>query len=464
MKRTVITKYLFLSLLAASALVTSCSNNSEIGNTLIGNKIDIVTVDNFKLSDTKNVENTRVQSRTIVQLLGAINAGEYGNFYSDFVTQFMPSSQIDTTGVIVDNLTLRMSISKKGGYVGDSIAPMGLTVYELTRNLQYPIYSDFGSQVANYYDPSRPIGSKIYTMTTAGLNDTLKALSYVDIEIPLGKQLGERLFNLYKKDQNNYLIPSLFAKEFHGLYVRSTYGQGRVAKIGATVMYLDYHVNTKNDAGRDTTIYSQGTYYAVSPEIITNNNISYAMSQNLRQRSVKGEKLLVAPTGLDIEFRFPINDILSAYKTGGNNMAVVNSLTFTLPADTIGNNYGITPPAKVLMVRSDKKDYFFANNLIPDNITSFLGTYNSTKACYEFPDMRSWLSDRLKNGPASPDESLYTITPVTVNVETNQTSSYYGTTTTTISSVVPYVENPSMVRISPQDAKISLSYSKQSIK
>lgn len=445
--------------------IAACDNNDEIGSTIIADEVEIITESDFNVTG-KTLRNPKVQSRTIVQLLGSINAGEYGNFYSDFVTQFMPAASIETEGVTVDGLTLRMAIPRSTGYVGDTLIPMGLEVYELTKPLGYPIYSDFGEEVSDYYNPTQPIASKIYNFNTAGLSDSVKALSYIDIPVELPKELGEKLFNIYTENSENYLIPELFSQKFPGLYVKSTYGDGRVIKIGATIMTLSYHVNTINDAGRDTTYFNVGNYYAVSPEIITNNNIRYEMSQELTDKFEAGENLLVAPTGLDIEIEFPINDIRATYLAGAGKLAVINSLSFTLPVEEIENDYGITPPPYVLMVRSDKKDEFFAQNLITNNLTSFLGTYNSTSKQYEFPDMRGYLTDRVKNGEATPEEYTFTLTPVTVNTESNGSSSYYyyGTTTTTVSSIVPYVETPAMAKILLDEAKINLSYSKQTLK
>jgi len=451
---------------------TACDNSDEIGSSIISDEISIVTDSSTDegsdfIVTGKTIRNPKVQSRTIVQLLGSINAGEYGSLYSDFVTQFMPSAKIETEGVTVDGLTLRMAIPKSNGYVGDTLIPMGLEVYRLTKPLEYPIYSNFGQEVNDYYNDTEPIASKIYNFNTAGLSDSIKALSYFEIAVDLPREMGQQLFDIYKENPENYLIPERFAGKFPGLYVKSTFGDGRVVKIGATIMSLKYHVDTKNDAGRDTTYYNEGNYYAVSPEIITNNNIEYKISQALNDRFNAGENLLVAPIGLDIEIDFPINNILNKYLAGAGKLAVINSLSFSLPVEEIENTYGITPPPYILMVQSDKKDEFFAKNQITDNLTSFLGTYNSTTKQYEFPDMRGYLTDRVKKGDAQPNEIKFTLTPVTVNTESNSSSNYYyyyGTTTTTVSSIVPYVETPAMAKILLEDAKITLSYSKQTLK
>lgn len=453
------------TLALASMAIVSCDNNGDIGSSIITDQISIVTEDDFSITG-KSVPNEKIQSRTTVQLLGSINATEYGSLYSDFVTQFMPAASIETEGVVVDGLTLRLAIPKSTGCVGDTIIPMGLQVYELTENLQYPIYSSFGDQVDNYYDATKPIANKIYNFNTAGLSDSVKALAYFEIPVELPQSLGQKLFDIYKENSDNYVIPSLFAKKFHGLYVRSSYGDGRVVKIGANMMSLKYHIDGKTDAGKDTTYNYVGDYYAVSPEIITNNNITYTMSASLQDRYENGENLLVAPIGLDMEISFPINQIREKYLEGAGKIAVINSLSFSLPVEEIDNDYSITPPPYILMVRSDKKYEFFEKNQITDNLTSFLGTYDSTNKCYTFPDMRGYLTDNIKNGEASVADYTFTLTPVTVNFETESSSSYYyyGTTTTTISSIVPYVETPVMVKILLNEAKISLSYSKQTIK
>lgn len=453
---------LVFPLAALTLAFASCDSSSNIGSSIIEDEITIVQDSAFTLVGKSYVNNV-IQSRTVTQLLGSIDAGEYGRLTSDFVTQFMPSARIDTDGMIIDGLTLTLTVPRSSGYVGDTLAPMGLEVYRLNKQLPYPIYSNFYEEVGDYFDADAPIASKIYNCNTLGASDSLQALSYITIPVELPKELAQELVDIYKADSITYLIPEQFAQKFPGLYVKNTYGDGRVIKIGATLMNINYHTIGTTDAGKDTTYYHTGTYYAVSPEIITNNNIRYNMSDAMRARLDRGENLLVAPTGIDTEIEFPINDILDSYLSGAGKLSVINTLTFTIPVDTIGNDFGINPPANILMVRSDKRDEFFAKNLITDNVTSFLGTYSATNRCYVFPDMRGYLTECVKNGAVAAGQSKFVLTPVSVNTETNNTNYYYGTTTTTVNSIVPYVETPVMTKILLDKAKIILSYSKQTI-
>lgn len=107
-------------------------------------------------------------------LLGSIDADNYGNFASDFVTQFMPVSRLDTTltsASAIDSVKLKLMYAP-GNFVGDSIMPMGLEVYRLNKGLKAPIFSDFDPQ--DYYDPSNPIGSTVYATSNLELSDSLK--------------------------------------------------------------------------------------------------------------------------------------------------------------------------------------------------------------------------------------------------------------------------------------------------
>ena len=126
------------------------------------------------------------QSRTIVELLGSIQADGYGAFSSDFACQFLPAQKLVTDGVPVENIdSLHLVLAyPNGAYVGDSIAPMGLQVYQIKSKLESPIYSN--SNPLDYYDPqSQPIASKIYVGNAQGESDSIQALSYREIAVKL---------------------------------------------------------------------------------------------------------------------------------------------------------------------------------------------------------------------------------------------------------------------------------------
>ncbi len=458
-----------LTALAGLALMSTaflaCDDNSNIGTSVISDAIDIL-VDSTEVITVRQTDRVEaIQSRTIQQLLGVIDSKDYGALTSDVLTQFMPANELITEGVTVDGLTLTFYVPN-GSYVGDSVIPMGLNVYTLDKQLPSPIFSN--ADPSEYYNEDNLIASKMYNVAAIGVSDSIAALSYrtIDVELPLS--LAQSLFDEYKNNPATYQSPSAFAKFFPGIYVKNTFGSGRVVSIDQTVMTMKYRREAKytNRVGeeRDTVYDESANYFAVTPEIITNNNIAFNPSASIADRIAAGEKILLAPLGYDVSFTFPINGLLKQYRNTAGLLSVVNTLSMQLPVEEIPNDFGITPPETVLLVLASDFDKFFADNNLPDNVTSFLATYDSDNHCYTFAGLRSYFLEMLAKDNIEAKDYNFILTPVTANYESNSSSGYYyyQSTQKTLTSVVPYVSRPTMAKLNFKDAKIKLTYSKQS--
>lgn len=450
------------AIMAAALVLASCEDSPNVGSSLVQDESEVVIASEFSVAG-RSVDNPRVQSRTVTQVLGRINAKGYGAFTSDFVTQFMPSAQIDTENLTADNIdSLKLLFFvPKGSFVGDSIAPMGLEVYRLNKQLPSLIYSNFDP--ADYYDPADLLASKIYACNAIGASDSIQSLSYrlIDVHMPL--DLAKELYNLYITDPSAYAFPSNFARHFPGIYVKNSYGDGRVVEIGSTMMRMYYHTTSTDSDGNETINRYQGNYYAVTPEIVLNNNLSYTIAPELDNAIAEGKQIIVAPVGRDVELQFPIQEVMDYYNANAGSLAVVNTLTFEIPAEKISNDYGIEPPANLLLVLSSKKDEFFLRNELNNNVTSFYAAYDSDNQRYRFAGLRDYLLDILKKDEITPEDYTFTLTPVTIQTEVNSSNSYYGSTTTYVSSIDPYIGAPVMVQLDLSKAKVTLTFSKQTI-
>lgn len=442
--------------------VTSCDDNeSNIGSSIVEDRISI-TVDSTFTITGRSVANSAVQSRTLLQLLGRIDAAGYGSLSSDVVTQFMPSSSLDTAGVTVnsiDSLKLMMAVYH-GNFVGDSVTPMGIEVYRLNRDLPSPIYSNFDP--TGYYDPSQKIGSLIYNTSTLGESDSLKNASYHTISVKLPRELAQEFFTAYKNNPSNFSSPSAFINNvFKGIYIRNSYGNGRLTLVSNTLMRAYYRRTTKKDDGTDTIQSAMANYFAVTPEIVTNNNIGLNLAPTVTDLIANGDNLVVSPTGYDVEFEFPLRDIISSYKANKGDESAINTLTFSLPVDSVPNDFGFGPAPSMLLILKNKKAEFFQNNNLPDNITSFSADYDSTNRRYYFGSLRSYLMSMIDKEDITPDDYTFVLTPVYISVETS--GDYYYGTTTTVTAVTPYISAPSMTKILFDKAKIKFTYSNQMI-
>ncbi|MDD2960648.1 MAG: DUF4270 domain-containing protein [Muribaculaceae bacterium] len=455
------TFYLLLLGMFATIGFNSCEEGS-VGSTISQSQIDIVMDSSFTVSGS-SVGNEKIQSRTISQLLGAINADDYGILKSDFVTQFMPSLNLDTTGVTVntiDSVQLILRIAQ-GNYIGDSIAPMRLSVYRLNKQLPpSPIYSDFNP--VDYFSKSDLMGSAAYTASALGLSDSIADLSYREVKVKMPLEFGRKLYTEYKNNPTTFANPETFAKYFPGVYVTTTYGNGRIMNIENTVMTFYYHKNMKTDEDKDTTYYVHTDYLATTPEILTNNNIKLNIASSIGSRIAKGEAIIQAPAGLDVKLKFPTKEIVEKLMKGiGNDLGVVNNLYFEIPVTEIPSLKGITPPAYLLLISETKKDEFFKENSVVDNISSFYATYDSTNKKYIFSDMRDFILDIVneKGGEVKDEDINLILTPISATFEQNST-----TEVSTLVSITPAVTAPSVAKLNLDKAKIRITYSKQSVK
>ena len=452
--------------IAATAMIGGCDDSvTTLGSSLVTDDTKIIIDSSFQLTGEPIVNNT-LQSRTTTQLIGALTAKEYGSFASDFVSQFMSAMTIDTTGVAlsdIDSVKLYMFFLPDA-LTGDSLVPMGLKVYPLTRQLPSPIYSDFDP--SGYYDESNcwTKNTQIYT-GNALYSDSAAALSYRTVSVKLPLEFARKVYSEYKTNPSTFATPDAFCKFFPGLYIKNTFGSGRVINFNQSRINFYYRKHTQktvNGVSRDTIINTSSTYMAVTPEVITNNIISMTVSDDLHAMAARREPILVAPAAYDVKLSFPAPQIISAYRRNDVDMSVINTLTMSIPVQQITNSYNINPPANVLLVLARDKDSFFANNKITDDKTSFLASYNAETKTYDFNDMRAFLLNLLEKETISADDYTFILTPVDVTTETSS-SGYYQIGTTYITGINPYISGPSMCRLNLKDTKIKFTYSLLSV-
>lgn len=457
------TRLLTASLLLLATIFIACDDTTgNIGPSLIQDKMEVVMDSTYTITG-RSVENRKIQSRTVTQLLGNIDARNYGTLTSSYVTQFMSASVIDTTNVTVadiDSIQLVLNIPN-GDFVGDSIVPMGLRVYPLVKELPSPIYSDFDP--TGYYDPERLLASKIYTYTNTGENDTVKTFSSRYVYATLPHHIAVDIYEAYRKNPGNFALPSLFVKNvFPGIYVETSFGSGRVMRIAQSSLRLHYQKHTTTSDGRDSTYATIGFYFATKPEVISNNIIRYDMAPQLTAMLDEGKNIIAAPAGRDIEIEFPVVKMMDYYRRNSGKLAVLNTLSFSIPVEPIANDYGIAPPPNVMMILSKDKDKFFIDNELTDDVTSFVAEYDRIKKCYTFNEMRNYIIKLLDKENVTPDDYTFTITPVSLVTTTEaSTSYYYYSTSEHVNAIVPYINTPAMADLQLDNSKIIFTFTKQ---
>ncbi|MCM1491505.1 MAG: DUF4270 domain-containing protein [Muribaculum sp.] len=428
-----------------------------------------------------------VDSRSTTNLLGRLSVPEYGDLRCSFVSRLMCATSLnipDSIGINqIDSMKLVLSVPR-GELTGDSLAPQQLRVFRLTKSLPADINNTFDP--TGYYDPQNPLGSRSYTLSALGMSDSIYSkLSYINVEIPMSREMAVETVEAYRNPETKGIFewPQSFEKYFHGIYVEPSFGRGCVANISDVnfLIYYSYKNTVVNTTDSTTTTEVQTKVgatgiFETSPIVLNSNNISYTPSASIQSRANAGEAIITAPGGYRVRMSFPAKELIDIYRSSQSKLAVVSGLSFSIPAEEISNDYGLTPPPYLLLIKTSKIDDFFANNSLPDNKDSFYATYSSTTKKYTFSSMRQYILDIIEKG-VTEDDTDFTIIPVNLTLESNasnNSSSYYdyyyyyygysssnSNTTYTVTKCTPYIAKPAMCRLKLDEASTVFTYSIQ---
>lgn len=468
------------ALLLALGIFACDDDVSPIGGSIAKGEA-VISIDSttFDLKASP-VQNNLFDARSGALMLGCIDVPEYGTLDCSFVTRLMCVTSLPAADTIpperIDSCILRLAMDKYN-FTGDTLAPQQLSVYKLTTQLLPGIKNDFVPVPGKDYDPASPLGTKTFTASNMGVEDSLLNTDYnyyfgyvtpVLVDVKLPDSLAKDIFKNYKENPQLFQWPETFANDYlPGLYVKSTFGSGCLADFSVLQVIVYHHnyettTSTVDDETVTTTteVPVSSVVFSNAPEVLSSNHISYTVSDIIENRIAQGETIITTPGGYVSKFKFPANEIVEKYKESKRNLSVISGLSLTIPAEGIDNDYGIGIAPYMLAIKTSELDDFFAQNKIPDNKTSFYAQYDSTNKQYYFSSLRSYLLDLLDKGSVTDDDVDFSLIPVQISTES--TDSYYSSTTY-VTKCVPYTFFPTMTLLDTQNAQIVFTFSSQVI-
>ncbi len=484
-----ITKAIKTLLFALPAIAfCACEDKvSEIGGSLVSGEVLIVadTIETQLVAKASLI--TDLDTRSESKLLGRINIPEYGSLDCSFVSQLMSATKMNIPDSItandVDSMRMILTVPR-GSLTGDSLTPQQLTVYQLAKVLPTNINNSFDPLAEGYVDMNKKLGVKSYTLSSLSLSDSLFQLGgSIRIPIDLGRDMAVKYFNMYRDSVTAPIFqwPSTFAKEFPGVYVEQNFGNGCVGLINTLSIYtywhrtdLDYKKKEKEEGKEDekdefeyVPVIRRDSVclFASQPEVVSSNLIKFEVADYLKDMVADGKSIITTPGGYTVDFKFPAMDIINRYNADLSRLSAVSSLSFEIPASTIENDYGLGVAPYLLMVRTDKKEEFFAKNQVPDGKTSFSSEYDSDAEAYKFTGLRQYILDlieKYRNGETIEDKEVeFSLVPVILDTES--VSNYYGSPTVYVTRCAPYIGRPTMTELNTDKAKIYFYFSRQEI-
>lgn len=413
-----------LLLLAVVFLITSCDDNMNELGTSIQPSIDKISVgmDTLTLS-AKTVQFDSIFGKTKNPVLGEYQDPVYGTIRSDYLGElYIPEGSAFPEDAVVDSVKLGIFYNS---WVGDSISPMEVSVYEINKMLpQSTYYTNFDSK--EYYDNASLLGKSMFTASNLEVSEEERNEKgyYHRVFVTLSDELGERFLAESKKGADSRLLNSYKLRTFfHGLYVNTSFGSSTVLQTDYTLLNFHYHYVIKNGSSekKDTTV-TRLMQLSFSPEVTQINHIENKNAQLLADNTT--QTFLKSPAGVYTEITFPFSQIEDKLNSRALNLA---SFSVNAVPDQSELKFNLKPPTYLLLLNKDSLEGFFSKRKMFDNVTSYYATFDATNYVYDFKDISAMINHYKKEATNNGTVSDLTYVLIPVNVGFTQVNQGYST-------------------------------------
>lgn len=421
-----------LTVLVIAALTfAACDDTTEGIGGSITNKIDNINISNSAFNvTTKSIVADSVLSRNNTGLIGKMKDPETGNYVKgDYMTQLsvLPTFSVDTLDYIkqanngsIEADSCYLLVSYNASY-GDTIAPMKVTAYEMTRpmseNKEY--YSNYDAFKEGWVNENNQHWSSNYNLSNT--SDVKNFKIYLNKKYKKDgktyKNYGSYIMQTYAEHPEYFKTNYKFLYNVcPGFYIKNVGGTGNMAKIWNTE--LIFYWTRKKTINTDSTAVSIGyNRFDGTEEVLQLNKIEND-TENLKKLASKDQEkctYLKSPAGIFTEVTLPIEDIMK-----GHEKDTLNTATISFPRlnnENEDNPYNFATPSTILMVQKDSLQSFFEKSKLADSRTSYTASYSSTgsyKNAYTFQNIANLVSAMYKNKGKGKNWNKVVLVPVNV--------------------------------------------------
>lgn len=423
-------------------------------------------------------------------ILGSIYDPVFGRVQSDFLAQlFVARTNFDSgykgiNDVRIDSVKMQF-VYLNGGLVGDKSAPMGVSIYELNKDLETEDEkADYYLSVnpGDYCDKSQLWGQRFF------IDNDLPSIENNAgklLEIDVKKSVGERILNRLKQDSLEHKKETIlfdtneFKKFIKGIYVTCTFNDKSLIKFSDAnaSIYLNvyYSYNIKNAAGTADSLISKYLPFPLGAQALQLNSVQNTKFEDLEiSKNLKSDRNYIkALSGIVTEYTIPLKEIREKgiKKTGQEKFALSSALFNFVGMTEVEADLKLTDrPSNLLFINSDSIQNYFFEGKVPNGITEWTvsryfyqsgnaavtnNTYYFNTGRYEgarTDNIALLISYYLINHPEL-DEVKYVLIPIDV-VSTQDSSGNYA-----ISSVGnSFLPSAAILRTGPDYLKVPLIF------
>lgn len=410
-------------------LIVSCNDQlDQVGFTIQPGKDRLsVGVDTLQLQ-ARTVQVDSMYSKTNYPVLGEYIDPVFGTIKSEYIGEFyLPNETGFKEGAIIDSVEAVVTYRT---ILGDSLAPMELSVYEVTKSLKGT--DDFTNvDPRSFADMTSPLGVESFTgrnstyttITTTASDYSTVTYKLYEIHVDLPTELGQKFLDEYNKPGHGEMANTdRFRSYFPGLYFTTTFGNSTIISVDLTSLYVHYHyLDKKGSSDGQDTIRTDAFRLNITPEVRQINHIANKNDNLLEDNST--HTFIKSPAGVNTEITFPISDMHERLKEQALNL--VNFTVYALPEANENEMVKLNPPNYLLLINKDSLDGFFENNRLPDYVTSYISDqFDSSTYSYKFNNISTMINYYNEQHGDEPYDLVYYLIPVDATYTTYQQSYY----------------------------------------
>ena len=406
---------LYITLLSVVALLYSCDDSLKNLGFTIQPDIDRITVGTdslFVKAKTVSVESllpNGMFAKTKKPVLGKYIDPLFGETKADYVGElYYPEGSGFPDDAIIDSVQVAIFYDS---WKGDSIAPIGLSVYEVNKAL--PSGSHFTNfDPTEYVDITAPLGKSFFSAANLEVPKAVRDepgyyhRAFVDLPISIGQRIKQ-----LSKDKS--LDTDSFKEHFRGLYMVTEFGSGAIVTVDHTFLYIHYqYVSKKGSSTQQDTIIAETMVLNTTPEVIQINQIKDKSDQLLEES--EEFSYIKSPAGVYTEIHFPFTEKADKINSRALNLAKLRITA--LPDENANLGHKLYPSPYLLLVNKDDLDDFFKQRKVPDNITSFYAQLDQTTYTYDFGNLATMINHYKKENDGKIIDLDYVLVPIDVEI------------------------------------------------
>ncbi|MDR1436549.1 MAG: DUF4270 domain-containing protein [Candidatus Symbiothrix sp.] len=439
------TKLFLLSLFSIFAYAACEDNVIDPVGMGIQPEQDIISVYDtvININSARTVKVDSVYNKSMNGLLGNFYDSDYGDTQAGYLCQYYPSLgfadtvSLNADGSLIDSVRLAIYYTS---YFGDSLAPMEVSVYPVTKPLDENYYTNIRPE--DYCDNKKQLwGKKAYTAVDLSVSDSIRKLDtyYKNVSIPLSVSWGEALYREYVKRKASAASTANFAEVFGsldefvrffpGTYLESSFGTGNLLLVDISEIYLYYKRITKKVDSTEDSIYTSRAILTVTKEVVQLNSFKNSHSEKLLDPDPE-KMYLKTPAGVFSKIEIPVPEIVKG--VGKKKFSSVNlkisaypqpEKTYALPLPGTGV-FSTSYSSKLLLIEPDSVNAFFEGKKRADSQTTFTTTYDSSTLSYNFNNIANLIQNAIEKAPDQVLELLLIPVQVEYITQSNGYSSY----------------------------------------